>query len=480
MGRITGSIRDAATGDKVQARVQVLDPTGLPTAPEGSILKVGPGEPFFYSDGEFTVETTRGYYRVLVERGTEYRPWQTTVHVGKSEVAPLDVALERWSDLPERGWHPGNTHIHYDENETRPDERLAYDSRIEDLRMTAVSILKRWDLEYATNKYAPGVMNEYTDTHHYVQCGEETRHNAGGSHEIGYGHVMLLNIRNVVDPLSRGLLVDRFEPDYPPLTHACDDANRQGGLVIWCHNGQGMEAPVAAALGKLHAFNLFDPHWIDVEYDIYYQMLNCGFRLPASTGSDWFISSANRVYSQSGNPFTYESWLQAVRDGKTFITNGPGVYLAVSGCEPGETVQCNPGEKVNVHVNWDSHYGIHRAEIVVNGKAFASREFPNGSTHGHMSAAVPVESDGWIAARLGSTSRDSFNQPIWAHTSPVYVDTAGVRGEHTRIAAARFSNGIDKSLEWVKTKGKFYNDVQRNEIVSLFREGQEIYNGLAK
>ena len=93
---------------------------------------------------------------------------------------------------------------------------------------------------------------------------------------------------------------------------------------------------------------------------------------------------------------------------------------------------------------------------------------------------MPVESDGWIAARLGSSSRDSFNQPIWAHTSPVYVDTGGVRGEHTRVAASKFADGIDKSLEWVKTKGKFYNDSQRAEIVTLFREGQEIYKGLAK
>ncbi len=480
MGRIAGSIRDAATGEQVQARVQALDPKGVPAGPDGALWKVGPGEPFFYSDGEFSVETTRGYYRVLVERGTEYTPWQTTVHVGKSEIVPLDIALDRWSDLPVRGWHPGNTHIHYDETETRPDERLAFDSRVEDLRMTAISILKRWDLEYATNKYAPGVMNEYTDTHHYVQCGEETRHNSNRSHEIGYGHVMLLNIRNVVDPLSRGLLVDRFEPDYPPLTYACDDARRQGGLVIWCHNGQGMEAPVAAALGKLHAFNLFDPHWVDVEYDIYYQMLNCGFRLPASTGSDWFVSSANRVYSQSGNPFSYEQWLQGIKGGKTFITNGPGVFLSVCGYEPGETVQCNPGEKINVHMSWSSHYGIHRAEIVTNGKVFASRDFPSGSTGGHVSVAVPVDSDGWIAARLGSSSRDSFNQPIWAHTSPVYVDTGGVRGEHTRQAAARFADGIDRSLKWVQTKGKFYNDSQRAEIVTLFREGQEIYKGLAK
>jgi len=122
----------------------------------------------------------------------------------------LDIQLGRWADLPERGWHPGNTHIHYDEKETDPDRRLAYDSRVEDLRMTAVSILKRWDLEYATNKYPPGVLNDFTDTHHHVQSGEETRHNSD-PFQIGYGHVMLLNIRNQVEPFSRGLLVEGRE-----------------------------------------------------------------------------------------------------------------------------------------------------------------------------------------------------------------------------------------------------------------------------
>ena len=71
-------------------------------------------------------------------------------------------------------------------------------------------------------------------------------------------------------------------------------------MVIWCHNGRGMEAPVAAALGKVDAFNLFDPNWMDPEYDIYYKMLDAGIRMPASTGSDWFISSANRVIRPDG------------------------------------------------------------------------------------------------------------------------------------------------------------------------------------
>ena len=95
-------------------------------------------------------------------------------------------------------------------------------------------------------------------------------------------------------------------------------------MVIWCHNGRGMEAPVAAALGKVDAFNLFDPNWMDAEYDIYYKMLDAGIRLPASTGSDWFISSANRVYAQTGGPFEHEPWFDALKRGRTFITNGPG------------------------------------------------------------------------------------------------------------------------------------------------------------
>ncbi len=307
MATLTGKIIDGATAEAVEARVQVIGPGGDTLAPPDAMWKVGPGEPFFYSDGEFSLTVPRGRVQVLVERGTEYTPWRKTVDANKSGTVALDVELDRWADLPEKGWHPGNTHIHYDEKEGDPDRRLRYDSRVEDLRMTAVSILKRWDLNYASNKYPPGMLNEFTDTHHYVQQGEETRHNVEDGWKMGYGHVMLLNLRNFADPISRGLLVDRFDPDYPPLSYACDDTRRQGGLVIWCHNGRGMEAPVAAALGKVDAMNLFDPWWNDVEYDLWYRMLNTGARLPASTGSDWFLCSGNRVYTHSDGPFDYES-----------------------------------------------------------------------------------------------------------------------------------------------------------------------------
>ena len=288
---------------------------------------------------------------------------------------------------------------------------------------------------------------------------------------------MLLNIRNVVHPVSRGLLVDAFDPDYPPLSYACDDTHRQGGIVIWCHNGQGMEAPVAAALGKLDAFNLFDPQWMDPEYDIYYRMLNAGIKLPASTGSDWFVSSANRVYADTGGAFEYADWLAALKQGKTFITNGPALRLTVADQEPGAEVYTAAGSELPASASWQSHYPVHRAEIIFNGTVVAAESYPSGSKNGTLTADISIPNDGWIAARLFSNARDSFSQPIWAHTSPVYVKTGTAAPERAR-GRRWFDDHIEKSLEWVTKKGKFYTDSQRKEVLDLFKQGQAIYKAM--
>jgi hypothetical protein len=289
---------------------------------------------------------------------------------------------------------------------------------------------------------------------------------------------MLLSIRNVVHPVSRGVIVDPFDPDYPPLSYACDDAHRQGGIVIWCHNGRGMEAPVAAALDKLDAFNLFDPNWgSGDEYEIYYRMLNAGMRLPASTGSDWYICSGNRVYAHSAGPFDYESWLQALKDGRTFITNGPALFLSVQGEDPGGLIETSPGQRLSALVSWQSHYPVNRVELVFNGNVVAQDVFDQGSKEGHLEADVAAPSDGWFAARLWSESRDSFFQPIFAHTSPVYVN-AGLDAPERKDAAVWFDRNIEDSLEWVRTKGRLYTDRQRQEVIDLFREGQEVYRAM--
>ena len=91
-----------------------------------------------------------------------------------------------------------------------------------------------------------------------MDMGEEARNNktfAG----IGYGHCLFLNIPRLVEPVSTGLLsATRKAADFPTLSMLCQEAKRIGGTTVWCHNGAGMEMPVAAALGHIDAYNVAD------------------------------------------------------------------------------------------------------------------------------------------------------------------------------------------------------------------------------
>ncbi len=482
MALLHGTIVDATSEASVEAKVHILSSNGKFLAPENSILKCGPGLEFFYADGSFEVEVPVGQVDVLVERGTEFRPWRREFTVSTEGVTDIEIILDRWTNLPDQGWHPGNTHLHYDQHEMRPDERLRFDSMIEGYGVTAVSILQRRDLPYASNRYPIGLFTDLCTAHHIVDVGEESRHNIStrdmdyGS--FGYGHVMFISIRNLVEPVSRGTLVSDFDPDFPPLCWACDDAREQDGTVIWCHNGRGMEAPVAAVLGKIHAFNLFDPWWQDPEYSIYYALLNTGLHLPASTGTDWFVCSNNRVYCQTNGPFSYEAWIQGLHLGRTFITNGAELFLNINDAGPGSVLEREPDDgPLSCNVRWSAHTPVHVVELIMNGELVADKKFPEGSTNGSWTSDIEVTTNGWLAARLSGRTRDSFNQAQFTHTSPVYIDT-GIPGSHQAQAASRFVRSIDQSLGWINHQGRYASDQQRDAVAELFRAGQARFQSL--
>ena len=140
MGKVRGVISDAVSGEPVAAKVQVLSANGRYLVPSGSLEKQGPGQPFFYCDGEFEVQAPRGQVDVTVERGTEYTPFHAAFRANKQGTKELRIELKRWANLPEAGWYPGNTHIHYDEKETQPYERLRYDADVESERTVNVHV----------------------------------------------------------------------------------------------------------------------------------------------------------------------------------------------------------------------------------------------------------------------------------------------------------------------------------------------------
>ena len=103
--------------------------------------------------------------------------------------------------------------------------------------------------------------------------------------------------------------------------------------------------------------------------------------------------------------------------------------------------------------------------------------WPEGRREGVTRHRVEVDRDGWIAGRLWGDSRDSFNQSVYAHTSPIYFRCGRPPAE--RADSARFFvDAIEDSLRWVQEVGRYKNDRQREEVMELIRRARAVYAGL--
>jgi len=220
----------------------------------------------------------------------------------------------------------------------------------------------------------------------------------------------------------------------------CEEARRIGGTTIWCHNGNGLEAPVAVALGHVNALNGADG--AGVEYDRYYQFLNCGLRLPISTGTDWWEYDHNRVFVQVGGEFNYESWLAGLRAGRTFISNGPLLRLEVNAAGPGSVVE-NRGP-LRVSARALSRVPFERLEIVCDGEVVASQTAIDRQ-EARLETEIAIPGAGWIAARAAGSTTTRLRYPVFAHTNPIYIRAGGparCRAETARALVRRIEAGI--------------------------------------
>jgi hypothetical protein len=126
-----------------------------------------------------------------------------------------------------------------------------------------------------------------------------------------------------------------------------------------------------------------------------------------------------------------------------------------------------------------SFYPIDAAEIVVNGTVVHREQFSGGPRQGTFKYGRRFEADGWIAVRLWGNARDSFDQSIYAHSSPIYVRCG--RAPVERPQAARFFlDSIGESLKWIDTVGRYNNDRQRQDVKELFRRGEDAFQNLAE
>src|SRR5438477_7294879 len=144
----------------------------------------------------------------------------------------------------------------------------------------------------------------------------------------------------------------------------------------------------------------------DVSMELRYRLLNCGFRLAISAGTDSFTNVADhytvggsRVYVHSGRDLNYEEWVAAYKRGRSFASNGPTITLTVDGKEPGDEIRfpARSTQKVRVRSTLHTAVPVEKFEIVVNGKVVRTADASRGNQLS-IDEEVPLEHSAWIAA----------------------------------------------------------------------------------
>lgn len=174
-------------------------------------------------------------------------------------------------------------------------------------------------------------------------------------HTSYWGHLGLLNLSDhLLTPGFASYRHTALASPWPDNGAVADLAHAQGALVGYVHPYDNPidpakettlthELPADAAHGKVDYVEVmgFSDHKATAE--VWYRLLDLGFRLPAGAGTDAMADYAslrgpvglNRVFLDTGGERTPAALASALKAGRSFVSNGPLVGLELAGRHPG-------------------------------------------------------------------------------------------------------------------------------------------------
>src|SRR5262249_54353561 len=161
---------------------------------------------------------------------------------------------------------------------------------------------------------------------------------------------------HLISPFTAGYLGTALESLYPSNTDMFRKALAQGAAAGYVHAfggerdpiegglGGAKSFPVDAALGTVHALE-----WASsarAAFTVWAHARNNDLPIAPVGGADANTSlqrhtviGSVRTYVQTGAAVSAESWIQGIKDGKTFATTGPLVELKLGGKIAGESLR---------------------------------------------------------------------------------------------------------------------------------------------
>jgi hypothetical protein len=480
-GRLVFNAVDKASGQPLAARMHLKDMRGKPVKP--------PKAPFFKDhfvfDGTIMLDLPLGTYNFEVETGPEYKSQTGYFILERSANDTKTLEMQRYLDMKKEGWWSGDLHIH------RSPAEIELLMRAEDLHVGPVITWWRNRKSYKDEPVAKKTLVQFDKDRFYSSlAGEDERE--GGA----------LLFFNLPEPLP----LAGAKPEYPSGAKFLEMARENPGVHVDAEKPFWWDMPVWIATGKVQSIGLANNHehrdgvldneawgkqretalypaphgngrWSE---HIYYELLNCGLRIPPSAGSASGVLpnpvGYNRVYVHCGPELTWESWWENLRLGRVMVTNGPllrprvfGPGAEQEGALPGHVFQGDQGKPLEVQIalKLSTRDPVDYLEIIKDGKPIQQVRLDEWANAGGVLPPLAFESSGWFLVRAVTNNSKTYR---FASTGPYYVEI----GYQPRISkkAAQFF------VDWVYERArriKLDDASEKNEVLEFHRRARDFW-----
>jgi hypothetical protein len=472
-GQLNLTVVDKDADKPVACRMHLVGPNNKPR----KVDKAPFWQDHFVFPGHILLKLPLGNYSFVIERGLEYLDQNGRFSFEAFADDSKQIELHRFVNMSAEGWWSGDLDVR------RPVADMELLMSADDLHVAEVISWSNDKSQWSGKSPPKQALVRFDGNRYYnLMAGSVSR--TGG--EALFFH------------LPAPLKTPGDQEEYPPLAKYINDAKEKEEVWIDLARPFYWDLPLLVALGqvdsiqvahgdicrdtviphetggkprdKVHYPNPYgNPLWSQF---IYFQVLECGLRIPPSAGSGSGVApnpvGYNRMYVHVDGDFTYEKWWQSFRAGQVVITNGPLMRPTVNGELPGHVFQADAGSSFDFEIGLtlSTRDPISYLEIIKNGQVAESIRFDDYAKSGKL-PNLHFDKSGWFLLRaitdVGKTYR-------FAMTAPYYVEI-GYKPRISKKAAQFF-------LDWVYERAKqihLDDTQQQRELIDLHRKARDFW-----
>ena len=505
-GELVVEVKDEE-GEPVRARISVIAADGRSHAPESRWMHADDGYDrqladfetrYFHGDGNDLLTLPAGPAKVTVWRGLQHEMANRLVTVEANRRGTLTLRLQPL-ELPRewQAWKSADVHVHMNYGGTyrNTPERLVRQAQAEDLDLVFNLIVNKEqripDIDYFSTAPDEASNREVVLLH------------AQEYHTSYWGHMGLLGLNeHYLLPDYSSYPGTAAASIYPDNAVAAELAHAQNAAVGYVHpflapppdpatdESLTNALPVDAALGNVDYYEVvgFADHRASAE--VWYRLLNCGFRIAAAGGTDAMANYAslrgpvgvNRTYVKMASEprqaaARRDVWLEGLKRGHTLATNGPLLGFTINEQGPGGEVLLGAGEhELDYSGFMRSMVPVDHLEIVYNGDVVKTINPGGDRKSADLRGRLRVNESGWLLLRAWNDGSHPgvFDLYPYATTSPVYVNVDG-QVPQSREDAEYFIAWIERIRESAAEHPDYNTGAEREAVLANLDLAERVF-----